>query len=354
MALREGEYVKLPTAPVRLELGRPAGQGLPRAEVRALLNGKGGENAVRHEDGGVNDGFAVDILTVDLASLESAVNSVRVVLATEAGPTGDLAEGGAGRSAGEAAGIRLRVLAEGADGPVEFARVDWAGAAGGGEYVLGECYREGGGWHFRAVVRPLPARRAEAAAAVTLTAAAPAVSLTRQGATSGTLRIGPLWQGVPEGLGIDLCALFELSDGSKGVVQSLGGAYGSLARPPFLLLGGDEHTGEQLTVNLDRGAYFRRVLVFAAVFEDPLGFEDLHGTVTLRPEHGAAVDFTLDVCEVPSTVCALALLTRDGAELVVRREARYLLPRPGVSPQRTVDYAYGWGLNWTPDRAARK
>lgn len=34
----------------------------------------------------------------------------------------------------------------------------------------------------------------------------------------------------------------------------------------------------------------------------------------------------------------------------MQREARYLVPERGVSPQRTIDHAYGWGMNWTPGR----
>lgn len=63
---------------------------------------------------------------------------------------------------------------------------------------------------------------------------------------------------------------------------------------------------------------------------------------TLWPQHGAPIDFLFDECTVPSTVCALALLS------VPQREARYLVPERGVSPQRTIDYAYGWGMSWTP------
>jgi len=193
---------------------------------------------------------------------------------------------------------------------------------------------------------------------VTLTKQAPAVSLTKQGATSGALRVTLAWEGPQRRWGqrpvdLDLCALFELSDGSKGVVQALGNSFGALDRPPFILLDGDDRsggTGEHLTLNLDRAASFRRVLVFVSIYEGARSFAGLHATVTLRPERGAEVDFTLDECTVQSPVCALALLVREGNELVVRREARYLVPRRGVSPQRTVDYAYGWGLAWQPGR----
>ncbi|MFI9820584.1 TerD family protein [Streptomyces sp. NPDC052013] len=207
---------------------------------------------------------------------------------------------------------------------------------------------------------------------VTLTKAAPSVSLTKQGGTSGALHVNLNWQvrkqfsgwaaklGRPvamhSDLDLDLCALFELSDGSKGVVQALGNAFGSFHQPPFIHLDGDDRTGavatgENLTVNLDYKQYFRRILVFVTIYEGARSFADLNAHVTLQPQHGAPIDFSLDECTVPSTVCALALITNTGnGDLVVQREARYLVPERGVSPQRTVDYAYGWGMNWTPGR----
>ncbi|WP_371656881.1 MULTISPECIES: TerD family protein [unclassified Streptomyces] len=214
---------------------------------------------------------------------------------------------------------------------------------------------------------PAPVRLSK----VTLTKAAPTVSLAKQGGSSGALRVNLNWQmrkqfsgwGAKLGravanhadLDLDLCALYELADGRKGVVQSLGNAFGSLSRPPYIHLDGDDRTGalssgENLTVNLDHKDQLRRVLIFVTIYEGARSFADLHATVTLQPQHGAAIDFSLDECTVPSTVCALALLTNDGGDFVVQREARYLVPGRGVSPQRTIDQAYGWGMNWTPGR----
>lgn len=206
---------------------------------------------------------------------------------------------------------------------------------------------------------------------VTLTKAAPSVSLAKQGGASGSMRVNLNWEvrkqfsgwGSKRGravamhadLDLDLCALFELADGSKGVVQALGNSFGALNRPPYIHLDGDDRTGavasgENLTVNLDHKQDFRRILVFVTIYEGARSFADLHATVTLQPQFGAPIDFSLDECTVPSTVCALALITNTGNDLVVQREARYLVPERGVSPQRTVDYAYGWGMNWTPGR----
>jgi tellurite resistance protein TerA len=203
---------------------------------------------------------------------------------------------------------------------------------------------------------------------VTLTKAAPSVSLAKQGGTSGALRVNLNWQvrkrlsgwggrrgGGQGDLDLDLGALYELTDGRKGVVQALGNAFGSLHRPPYIHLDGDDRTGavesgENLTVNLDHKQDFRRILVFVTIYEGASSFADLHATVTLQPQHGAPIDFSLDECTVPSTVCALALITSTGGDLLVQREARYLVPERGVSPQRTIDRAYGWGMNWTPGR----
>lgn len=206
---------------------------------------------------------------------------------------------------------------------------------------------------------------------VTLTKESPTVSLNKQGGTSGAMRVNLNWEvrkqfkgwgaklgravAVHGDLDLDLCALYELTDGRKGVVQALGNAFGALHQPPYIHLDGDDRTGavtsgENLTVNLDHKNELRRIVIFVTIYEGARSFADLHATVTLQPQHGAAIEFSLDECTVPSTVCALALLTNQGGDLVVQREARYLVPERGVSPQRTIDYAYGWGMNWTPGR----
>ncbi|MFE5669256.1 TerD family protein [Streptomyces niveus] len=206
---------------------------------------------------------------------------------------------------------------------------------------------------------------------VTLTKEAPTVSLSKQGGNSGEMRVNLSWQvrkqfkgwGAKLGravamhgdLDLDLCALYELTDGRKGVVQALGNAFGALHQPPFIHLDGDDRTGgsasgENLSINLDHKNQLRRVVIFVTIYEGARSFADLDATVTLQPQNGAAIDFSLGECTVPSTVCALALITNTGSDLLVQREARFLVPERGVSPQRTIDYAYGWGMNWTPGR----
>ena len=338
--MRAGECVALPPGVLRLEFrkrARDGGEG--SAAPSALPLGADGEplpaavaaaarGAVVRSADRVSDGDTASALTVDLAALPPAAVALRVQI----------------RAA--VPDVQLRTAEGAVVAVLDCAAPDQEDAEP--PYAVGEFTRDGEGWVFRAG----PARTTAvpaAPSAATLTAGTPAVSLARQGAVRGTLAVIPRWQPPANGgsTRLDLCALFELTDGSKGVVQSLGGAHGALDRAPFLRLGGDPRTGEHLTVNLDRGAHFRRVLLFVSAYGDRRGLEGFRGSVALRPQHGADVGFALDPCAVPAAVCVLALLTHDGADLVVRREARYLVPPAGISPQRTVDYAYGWGLNWT-------
>ena len=409
MTMQKGTNVPVSARAVRVELGWRTAPGTPDVDASALLLVSGkvrgdadfvfynqpahASGAVRHEGKQTAGGGVTDSLTVDFARMEPTID--RVVVAASA-------DGG---TFGRVGGLHVRIV-DPADGS-EIARFDSADATVETAFVLGEFYVRQGAWKFRAVGQgydsglegfatdfgisvdepqhasppPAPQRTPQPPAPpvvqavrltkVTLTKEAPSVSLAKQGGTSGALRVNLNWDvrkqckgwGAKLGravamhgdLDLDLCALYELTDGSKGVVQALGNAFGSLRQPPYIHLDGDDRTGavssgENLTVNLDHKDRLRRVLIFVTIYEGARSFADLHATVTLQPQHGAAIDFSLDECTVPSTVCALALLTGEGGDLTVQREARYLVPRRGVSPQRTVDAAYGWGMNWTPGR----
>ncbi|MGW7053662.1 TerD family protein [Streptomyces sp. NPDC054887] len=427
MSMLKGTNVPVPAPAVRVELGWRSGAGVPDVDASALLLVSGkvrddadfvfynqpahASGAVRH-DGKTPSGDAVtDTLGVDLARVEAAVETVVVAASADGG------------NFGQVPGLYVRVL-DAANG-TEIARFDSRDATVETAFVLGELYRRQGAWKFRAVgqgyetgleglardfgisvdepqqpgARPRGTAEVPAAAPVTvsppapvvaapaatparppapvrltkitLTKEAPAVSLTKQGGTSGLMRVNLNWEvrkqftgwaaklgravAMHGDLDLDLCALYELSDGRKGVVQALGNAFGSLQQPPYIHLDGDDRTGsvstgENLTINLDHRDELRRVVIFVAVYEGARSFADLHATVTLTPQSGAPIDFSLDECTVPSTVAALALITNDGGDLTVRREARYLVPERGVSPQRTIDHAYGWGMNWSPGR----
>ncbi|WP_405811385.1 TerD domain-containing protein [Streptomyces sp. NBC_00210] len=430
MSMLKGANIPVPAQQVRVELGWRSGPGVPDVDASALLLASGrvrsdadfvfynqpahASGAVRHEGKRTAPDGVSDQVWVDLARVEPGIE--RIVLAASA-------DGG---SFGQVPGLHIKVLD--AVSGTEIARYDSQDATVETAFVLGELYRRQGAWKFRAVGQgyssgleglatdfgitvdepqrapaPAPAPVAPSAPVppaavtppapvappvtappppatppstpvrltkVTLTKDTPSVSLSKQGGTSGAMRVNLSWQvrkqfqgwGAKLGravamhgdLDLDLCALYELTDGRKGVVQALGNAFGALHQPPYIHLDGDDRTGgtsgENLTINLDHKDRLRRVVIFVTIYEGARSFADLDATVTLQPQHGAPIDFSLGECTVPSTVCALALITNTGSDLVVQREARFLVPERGVSPQRTIDYTYGWGMNWTPGR----
>ncbi|WP_084505547.1 TerD family protein [Nocardia harenae] len=190
----------------------------------------------------------------------------------------------------------------------------------------------------------------------------PTLSLTSVGATSGLLRINLSWsipairgiagRGAPDRpLDLDLCCLWELNDGSKGIVHALG-EFGSLAGPPFLKLDTDDRTGrpdgENLLIDLDHTPDFRRILVFASVYEGADDFRGVTATATLHPVHGAPIELSVGGCTDNSRKVALAMLENVAGDLVLRREGRFIPPptRPPFFLNMAVDEAYSWGLAW--------
>lgn len=213
-----------------------------------------------------------------------------------------------------------------------------------------------------AASRPAPA---VSLSKVTLTKAAPTVSLAKSGARiGGELRVNLNWNARPaaspagggflrrlaaqsSAIDLDLGCLYELTDGSKGVVQALGNAFASRnSGAPIIVLDGDDRSGanvggENLRIDLSRLGEIRRILVFAMIYEGVTNWAGAGGVVTLFPVGAPPIEVLLDEHSTSSRVCGIALLTNTGGDLDVRREVRYV-----NGSQRALDEAYGWGMRW--------
>nr|WP_067797289.1 TerD family protein [Actinomadura formosensis] len=204
---------------------------------------------------------------------------------------------------------------------------------------------------------------------ISLTKNAPSVSLTKHGATGGHMRVNLNWtarEGVAKGrlgkrrrgvdLDLDLCCLWELQDGRKGIIHALGDM-GALDRAPFIKLDKDDRTGaietgENLHINLDHTRDFKRILVFAEIYDGADDFRGLDAIATLFPVGAPPIDMRMDDCMDASRDAVLALIENVNGELVVRREGRFILPPPGRPRwgKMSVDQAYGWNLEWVASR----
>lgn len=177
---------------------------------------------------------------------------------------------------------------------------------------------------------------------VSLTKAAPTVSLTKQGSAGGVMRINLNWNPLPQGgggffkrpkqLDLDLGCLYEFTDGTKGVVQALGNAFTAhllRSRERVIWLDADDRSGastegENLYIDLSHAADIKRVLVFALIYEGAANWADADGVVTLYPASGPQVEVRLDDPHDGARICAVAMLESGGGELSVRREVNYL------------------------------
>ncbi|WP_255951514.1 TerD family protein [Streptomyces odontomachi] len=211
---------------------------------------------------------------------------------------------------------------------------------------------------------------------ISLTKRRSVVSLTKQGAATGNLRVNLSWRmrtsdiGAPERVSVlrhpskifkpdvvqahtqsmvnvdlDLGCLYELADGTKGVVQPLGDFFGELNAPPYVKLSGDDRfgsgSGETIFINLDHREDIKRLLVFVYIYDQTPAFDRTHAVVTLYPSNGPRIEISLDERAPQARSCAVFSIENIKGELTVRREVKFV-----YGFQAELDRLYGWGLQW--------
>ena len=149
---------------------------------------------------------------------------------------------------------------------------------------------------------------------------------------------------------LDLGCLFELKDGSKGTVQALGSAFGSLNQPPFISLDGDDRTGaaamgENLRINGNQISNIKRVLVYTFIYEGVANWQQADATVTIKYPGAEDLIVKMDSFNSSQTMCGLALFENVNDETFsVEKIVQFY---PG---HEALDRAFGWGLRWKAGR----
>ncbi|MBM7459031.1 tellurium resistance protein [Rhodococcus coprophilus] len=198
---------------------------------------------------------------------------------------------------------------------------------------------------------------------INLTKDAPTVSLSKGGSARGVTRVNLDWSrgeqkkgflakltGASNGVDLDLGCLFELADGSKGVIQALGNSFGSLNTPPYIHLDGDDRTGsvaggENMHINFERPELFKRVLIFAMIYQGAPNWAAVDGVVTLSPPSGPQIEVRLDSPNNGARICAIAMIESTGQGVTVNRLVEYI-----DGSQSDLDRKYGWGMKWQAGR----
>lgn len=152
------------------------------------------------------------------------------------------------------------------------------------------------------------------------------------------------------GIDLDLGCLYELKDGSKGTVQALGKAFGSLQKPPYVSLDGDDRTGavatgENLRINGNEIAKIKRILVYTFIYEGVANWQQADATVTIRYPGAEDLIVKMDSYTSSYKMCGLALFENQHDETFsVEKIVQF------YSGHRDLDEAFHWGLKWVTGR----
>jgi tellurite resistance protein TerA len=159
------------------------------------------------------------------------------------------------------------------------------------------------------------------------------------------------WLGTKSGgIDLDLGCMIELTSGDKAVVQALGNTFGDYDRPPYAKLLGDDRTGDSdsgefLLINGNRWNDFRRVLIYAFIYEGTPNWAAANAVVTVTAPGAPELVVRLDEHSTGKGMCAIALLENDGGRVRVTKLIDYF------AGHKPMDQAFSFGFRW---RAARK
>ncbi len=148
------------------------------------------------------------------------------------------------------------------------------------------------------------------------------------------------------GVDLDIGCLYELQDGTRGSIQAFGEKFGALDEMPFIVLSGDERTGdakgydEYLLIKGENWSKIKRLLVYLYIYDGAPSWSDIKPRVVIDVPGENDLYVTLKSHNDSLEICAVAELEniRNGIKLTNRTE--YF---PG---HEEMDRAFGFGLDW--------
>ena len=149
---------------------------------------------------------------------------------------------------------------------------------------------------------------------------------------------------------LDLGCLYELKNGIKGSVQALGKKFGSLKRPPYVALDGDDRTGdveggENLRVNGAKIAEIKRILVYTFIYEGVANWQEADGVVTVKCPGSRDIIVRMDEYDTKKNMCAIAMLENvNNSTFSVEKLVNFF------NGHQEMDRYYHWNLTWVPGR----
>lgn len=150
---------------------------------------------------------------------------------------------------------------------------------------------------------------------------------------------------------LDLGIMYELHNGKRGCVQAFGGTYGDYEGEPYLMLSGDDRTGddddddeydndEVILLNGAKWPEIKRLLIYLYIYEGAHNWAEIAPQVQILVPGEPPTVMTLHTFESHLCMAAVARLenVRNGIRLTNITE--YYPGHP------SMDRAFGFGIEW--------
>jgi len=143
-------------------------------------------------------------------------------------------------------------------------------------------------------------------------------------------------------LDLDLGCMYRLKNGNQGVIQALGDSFGSLQYSPYILLDGDDRTGETddgETLKFSKIEELDVAVIFAFIYEGAPNWKEAKGIATIKqPSHN---DIIINLNDDSSKgMVGIAILLNDNNSLKIEKLEKYYYGHSDL------DKDFGFGFNW--------
>lgn len=142
---------------------------------------------------------------------------------------------------------------------------------------------------------------------------------------------------------LDLGCMYEMLDGSKGVIQPLGKSFGSKSSAPFIFLDKDDRDGgaaDGENMRVFKPELIKRILFFGLLYAGADDFRTVNGKMFFKISNGEQVNLDLDNAGLNKKFCAAALIENLNGNLTISKEAKYFYGHSDA------DQYYGFGFIW--------
>lgn len=159
--------------------------------------------------------------------------------------------------------------------------------------------------------------------------------------------LGKLLKPKTKPVDLDIGCLYELEDGSRGVIQAFGKDFGAYNKPPFIFLTGDERSGEAdghdevIHINGEHWSAIKRILVYLYIYDGAKSWKEVNPRLIIDVPGNEDLVVTLEDSDATLPICAIGGLEQIRGGIKLTNYTEYF---PGHAE---MDRAFGYGIQWT-------